>query len=748
MKNIIYILCLFGFFVLKGQEINGTVYYANDAGTPMPLEGVNVYWKNTTEGTITDLNGKFSIAQLSTSDSLVFRYLGFVTQIKKVVSRDELDVFMQEDTGESLDEVTLTQRRKTIQKSYVEAQNIIQVNSAELLKAACCNLSESFETNPSIDVNFSDALTGTKQIKMLGLSSPYILISEENIPSVRGASQIYGLTYTPGTWIESIQITKGAGSVTNGFESIAGQINTELKKPFFDFPLYVNLYSSANGRQEANLHWNKKISEKWSTGLYLHGNQRTQKFDRNKDGFIDIPLAKQTNLFHRWQYTDAVKGWVGFLGLRYLNDEKQSGEEDFTPAIHKNGTVKWGSEIATERIDVSLKTGYVFPSTPYNSFGFQAAYNSHSQDAYFGLREYDIDHKSFFGNLLFNSIFGSTQNKFKVGLNFSWDQYLEGVDRIQYSRTDRAIGGFFEYTFDNLDKLNFTAGLRVDHHNNLGTFLTPRFHLRYNPGERSVFRLSTGQGRKAANIFAENQILFSTNRTLELIPNGGSIYGLRPERAWNYGSSFRQAFTVFGQSGDLTLDYYITRFQDQVVVDWETPQYIRFYNLDGKSYAQSFQLELNYTLLNNIDLRAAYKNYIVKTTYGDRLLQRPLQPQHRFFANLDYTLPNAQKDKEWRYDLTLHALGKQRLPNNSRDGNGFYSPAYALWNTQITKVFSKDFEIYLGVENITNYRLNTPIVSADQPFGRNFDTTLIYAPVFGRMLYTGLRYKLNKKEKK
>ena len=203
-------------------------------------------------------------------------------------------------------------------------QNVVKISEEELLKAACCNLSESFETNPSIDVNFSDALTGTKQIKMLGLSSPYILISEENIPSVRGASQIYGLTYTPGTWIESIQITKGAGSVTNGFESIAGQINTELKKPFFDFPLYVNLYSSVNGRQEANLHWNKKISEKWSTGLYLHGNQRTQKFDRNKDGFIDIPLAKQTNLFHRWQYTDAVKGWVGFLGLRYLNDEKQS----------------------------------------------------------------------------------------------------------------------------------------------------------------------------------------------------------------------------------------------------------------------------------------------------------------------------------------------------------------------------------------------------------------------------------------
>ena len=648
---------------------------------------------------------------------------------------------MKEDTGESLDEIELIQRRKAAQKSYIAAQNITQVNSAELLKAACCNLSESFETNPSIDVNFSDALTGTKQIRMLGLSSPYLLITEENIPSVRGASQIYGLTYTPGTWIESIQITKGAGSVTNGFESIAGQINTELQKPFLDAPLFINLFSSINGRQEANFQWNRKLSNKWSTGLYLHGNQRNLVTDRNSDDFLDLPIGKQINVLNRWQYTDAEKGWVSFLSLRYLDDHKQTGVVDFDPTIDKGLTNRWGSEIDSQRFDASLKLGYVFPLLTYQSFGFQAAYNSHDQKAYYGLRQYDINHQSFFSNLLFNSIIGNTKNKFKAGINFAWDQYDEWVDATNYQRTDRVIGAFFEYTYDSLDKWNIVAGLRVDSHNNLGTFITPRLHVRYTPWERAALRFSMGQGRKAANVFAENQTLFATNRAIDLRQNGGSIYGLRPEKAWNYGGSFQQGFTLFGQQGELNIDYYITNFQDQVVVDWETARYIRFYNLAGKSYANSFQLGFDYVPIKNVSTRFAYKNYQVKTTYLDDLKQKPLQPEHRFFVNADYNNVTAE-GKGWRADLTHHFVGEQRLPTNPRDGVDFSAGAYGLWNAQLTRVFSPQFEVYLGGENLANQRQVNPVVGIDQPFGRNFDASLVYAPVFGRMIYAGLRFNL------
>ena len=741
MKNILYCFLLISPFILMAQTPEEGRILIQENNETYPLAGVNIFWLNTTIGTVSDQEGKFVIPSAASTDQLIVKYLGFKTDTLTVTPGKKIFHFMKENAVESLEEFELTQRRKAAQKSYIAAQNVMQVNSAELLKAACCNLSESFETNPSIDVNFSDALTGTKQIRMLGLSSPYLLITEENIPSVRGASQIYGLTYTPGTWIESIQITKGAGSVTNGFESIAGQINTELQKPFLDAPLFVNLFSSINGRQEANVHWNNKLSDKWSTGLYIHGNQRSLATDRNKDDFLDLPLIKQVNLLNRWQYTDVEKGWVSFLSLRYLDDQKQTGAENFNPDTDRGLTNRWGSEIDTQRFDVSLKLGYVVPLLTYQSFGFQAAYNSHDQKAYYGLRQYDINHKSFFSNLLFNSILGNTKNKFKTGLNLAWDRYDEWVDGTNYQRTDRVLGAFFEYTYDSLDRWNIVAGLRVDSHNNLGTFITPRLHARYTPWERVALRFSMGQGRKAANVFAENQTLFATNRAINLRQNGGNIYGLRPEKAWNYGGSIQQGITLFGQQAELNIDYYVTTFQDQVVVDWETARYIRFYNLEGESYAKSFQLGMDYAPIKNVSMRFAYKNYQVKTTYLDGLKQKPLQPEHRFFANVDYNNVD-ETGKGWRADLTYHFVGEQRLAANPRDGQGFSAPAYGLWNAQLTRVFSPQFEIYFGGENLSNQRQANPVIGIDQPFGRNFDASLVYAPVFGRMIYAGLRFNL------
>jgi len=741
MKNILYCFLLISPFILMAQAPEEGRILIQENNETYPLVGVNIFWLNTTIGTVSDQEGKFVIPSAASTDQLIVKYLGFKTDTLTVTPGKKIFYFMKENAVESLEEVELTQRRKAAQKSYIAAQNVMQVNSAELLKAACCNLSESFETNPSIDVNFSDALTGTKQIRMLGLSSPYLLITEENIPSVRGASQIYGLTYTPGTWIESIQITKGAGSVTNGFESVAGQINTELQKPFLDAPVFVNLFSSINGRQEANVHWNNKLSDKWSTGLYIHGNQRSLATDRNKDDFLDLPLTKQVNLLNRWQYTDVEKGWVSFLSLRYLDDQKQTGAENFNPDTDRGLTNRWGSEIDTQRFDASLKLGYVFPLLTYQSFGFQAAYNSHDQTAYYGLRQYDINHKSFFSNLLFNSILGNTKNKFKTGLNLAWDRYDEWVDGTNYQRTDQVLGAFFEYTYDSLDRWNIVAGLRVDSHNNLGTFITPRLHARYTPWERAALRFSMGQGRKVANVFAENQTLFATNRAINLRQNGGNIYGLRPEKAWNYGGSIQQGITLFGQQAELNIDYYVTTFQDQVVVDWETARYIRFYNLEGESYAKSFQLGMDYAPIKNVSMRFAYKNYQVKTTYLDGLKQKPLQPEHRFFANVDYNNVD-ETGKGWRADLTYHFVGEQRLAANPRDGQGFSAPAYGLWNAQLTRVFSPQFEIYLGGENLSNQRQANPVIGIDQPFGRNFDASLVYAPVFGRMIYAGLRFNL------
>ena len=740
-KHILLSLIFFSIKPYAQENLDGRVL-AKEAKETIPLIGANVFWLNTQIGTITDEEGKFSLPYLGPEELLVMSYIGFKSDTLSIKENRLLIQFLDESDSESLDEVTLTKRRKAIQKSYFEAQNIIYVNSDELLKAACCNLSESFETNPSIDVNFSDALTGTKQIRMLGLTSPYLLITEENIPMVRGASQAYGLSFTPGTWIESIQITKGTGSVVNGFESIAGQINTEIKKPFSDVPFFFNLFTSANGRQEANLQGNWKINDKWSSGMFVHGNQRTEKIDANGDDFLDVPLAKQINVLNRWQYINSEKGWVGFGTIRLMQDQKQVGALEFNNENDRGQNRLWGSEINTNRIDASLKIGYVFPEFSFRSFGFQSAYSQHKQEAYYGFRVYDIDHQSLYTNFLYNSIIGNTKNKFKAGLNFSYDRYLETVDTFYFNRSDRSLGSFLEYSYDNLENFTLVAGVRLDIHNRLGTFVTPRLHLRYLPQENTIIRFSLGSGRKVANIFAENQSLFGTNRQISILKNGGSIYGLNPEKAWNYGASIRQIFNLLGSGGDITLDYYITNFTDQVVVDWESEGQILFYNLEGLSRANSFQLSIDYNLSQAISLRFAYKNYDVKTTYDSGFLQRPLQAQNRFFANVGWESKRNAKQAQWRWDLTCHALGKQRLVSNQRDPAGSYSPAYSLWNSQLTRAFSSKFELYAGIENLGNYKQLSPIIGVEDPFGINFDTAQIYAPIFGRMVYAGLRWNL------
>ena len=740
-KHILLLLILFSLKPYAQENLDGRVL-AKEAGETIPLIGANVFWLNTQIGTITDEEGKFSLPYLGTEELLVMSYIGFKSDTLSIKENRLLIQFLDESDSESLDEVTLTKRRKAIQKSYFEAQNIIYVNSDELLKAACCNLSESFETNPSIDVNFSDALTGTKQIRMLGLTSPYLLITEENIPMVRGASQAYGLSFTPGTWIESIQITKGTGSVVNGFESIAGQINTEIKKPFSDVPFFFNLFTSANGRQEANLQGNWKINDKWSSGMFVHGNQRTEKIDGNGDDFLDVPLTKQINVLNRWQYINSEKGWVGFGTIRLMQDQKQVGALEFNNENDRGQNRLWGSEINTNRIDASLKIGYVFPEFSFRSFGFQSAYSQHKQEAYYGFRVYDIDHQSLYTNFLYNSIIGNTKNKFKAGLNFSYDRYLETVDTFYFNRSDSSLGSFLEYSYDNLENFTLVAGVRLDIHNRLGTFVTPRLHLRYLPQVNTIIRFSLGSGRKAANIFAENQTLFGTNRQINILKNGGSIYGLNPEKAWNYGASIRQIFNLLGSGGDITLDYYITNFTDQVVADWESEGQILFYNLEGLSRANSFQLSIDYNLSQSMSLRFAYKNYDVKTTYDSGFLQLPLQAQNRFFANFGWESKRNAKQAQWRWDLTCHALGKQRLVSNQRDPAGSYSPAYSLWNSQLTRAFSSKFELYAGIENLGNYKQLSPIVGVEDPFGINFDTAQIYAPIFGRMVYVGLRWNL------
>tara|TARA_R110002051_G_scaffold181460_1_gene250991 strand:- start:72951 stop:75233 length:2283 start_codon:yes stop_codon:yes gene_type:complete len=755
IKFVLGYLFFCGLMVFSQDKVEGTVKDGNQIGLP----GASVYWMNSQLGVVTNEKGEFSIPFTKEYTRLIISFVGFESDTL-IINEPKTIAHLLKPSNE-LREVVVQQKRDALEKSFFTPQNVVTINSEELLKAACCNLSESFETNPAIDVNFSDALTGTKQIQMLGLTSPYLMITQENLPMVRGASQTYGLTFTPGTWVESIQITKGAGSVVNGYESISGQINTELVKPLTDNLVFVNGYANQNGRLELNTHFNKKLTDKLSTGIYIHGNKRSQKEDANDDGFLDAPLADQINIMNRWQYQNAEKGWIGFLNVRFLNDEKQVGQVDFNPLTDRvdnnpafgennnnslGGDQVWGSEIDTRRFDTSLKLGYVFPELPFQSMGLQASYSLHKQDSYFGFNQYNIDHESLYTNLLFNSIIGDTRNTFKTGLTFAYDGYQELVNSTIFSRVDKSAGAFFEYSYDNIEKVSLTAGIRADTHNRLGAFITPRFHIRYTPWELGSLRGSFGRGKRAANIFAENQQFFASSRQLQILDTDGDIYGLEPEDAWNYGVSFLQGFIFLERKGNVTIDFYKTDFKNQIVVDWENPDEIAFYNLDGKSYASSLQVEVNHEILPKLELRAAYKYYDVTTDYRSGNLQKPLQAQNRYFANLGYQTTLKDTGAQWRFDYTIHTQGKQRLPSTASNPLAYQLPEfadpYSLMNAQITKVFSPAFEVYLGGENLSDVTQKNPILGADNPFGSNFDTNIVFAPIMGRMFYAGFRFKI------
>ncbi len=652
---------------------------------------------------------------------------------------------------EKLDEIQIKKEKKALSKSLKSALNTTIVSSKELLKAACCNLAESFETNPSIDVNFSDAITGTKQIKMLGLTSPYILISEENIPIIRGASQVYGLSFTPGTWVESIQITKGAGSVVNGYESISGQINTELIKPRDDIPFFLNAYAGSDSRFEINTHFNKKINPNWATSLFVHGNTRVQKNDMNDDGFMDNPLAKQINLSNRWQYANAETGWVSFINLKFMKDEKQTGELRFDPKKDRNTTNTWGSEINTDRVDFSSKIGYVFKDMPFQSIGFQNAYSNHNQQSYFGLNHYNIRQESLYGNVIFNSIIDNTLHKFSTGLNYTYDNYTEFVNFLDVSRKDNSAGAFFEYIYDNTDDFTIILGGRMDVHNRLGDFFTPRLHARYNLWKDGVVKFSAGRGKRLANIFAENQNYFASSRSFILLGNVGnnSVFGKSgaEEIAWNYGLSLTQKFQLFTKSANITIDFYRTDFQKQAVIDlMQSPQRVVVFDLQGQSFANSLQVDFNLELKKHFDLRTAYKYFDVQTDFTTGRFQRPLQAKHRVFANLEYATHIVEKGRQWKFDATFNWLGKQQLPNTAsnptEDQLGNFAPSFSTVNAQVTRTFSSIFEMYFGGENMTNYQQQKAILGASNPFGLTFDTSIAYAPIFGQMYYLGLRYKI------
>lgn len=651
--------------------------------------------------------------------------------------------------AKQIEGVKITREKEATAISKKEAGLIFNISSKELLKAACCNLSESFETNATVDVSFSNAVTGTKQLKMLGLDQKYTLLTKEQLPEIRGLASAYGLNFIPGKWIGGIQLTKGGSTVVNGYESITGQINTELLKSHDDdkkAETEINLFSDNNGRVEANVTSTSPISDKWNQSVLLHGNGTFGDTDMNDDNFLDRPKGSQLNVAYLLNYNDLEgSGFASHFGINFLKDERTAGQIGFNKRIPQKDQSLYGVGIDISRFQLWNKTGYVFKGKPYQSLGWMNQLTYHQQDSFFGLRNYYGKETSYYSNLIFESIIGNTNNKYKVGASFLYDKYDEDYLLDNYKRTETVPGLFAEYTLTG-EKFTLVTGARVDFHNLAGTQFTPRMNFKYDLTPKTIFRISAGRGFRTANIFAESQSYFASNRQIEVINNGGEIYGLKPEIAWNYGVSLQQEFKLFGRKSTLLADFFRTDFQNQVVTDLdESAQKILFYNLEGKSFANSFQTQWDFQPVKNLEFRIAYKYYDVALDYLSGLKKVPFMAKHRGFANLAYSTNKTEKGRFWSFDTTLNLVGKQRLPNTKSNPAEFqigdYSPSYSTLNAQISKNFSEKIRVYLGGENLTGYQQKVAILDAGNPFGNYFDGGMVYAPVMKQNFYVGVDFK-------
>ena len=709
--------------------LEGFVYeIANKKEVSVP--GVTIHLLPDGTSTFTDSVGHFRMHTMDANDALlVVSFPGFITDtIKPQAGKSNLIILKK---SIDLSEVKITANKEATVVSTLNPINMEKLTSDELLKAACCNLSEAFETNPSVNVAYKDAVTGVKEIQLLGLGGTYVQMQSENIPDMHGLSGIYGLTYVPGPWIESIQLTKGSGSVLNGYESTTGQINIEYKKPFdTEQPrFFLNLFGDEFGSLEANVLLKKKVSQHWSSMLMIHGKNMGTETDRNHDGFMDAPGNKTINLYNRWSYHDAKK-LEAQLGIKFLADELLGGQ-----LSNLNVTDRYRTSVITRRAEISGKLGFIFPDKPHKSIGNIVQLSIHDMQSSFGLKHYDAKESSLYLQSIYQNVLWHTNHKYKTGVTFRYNLLEQGYAGLPLRTEDYIPGIFFEYTYNYFDKLTIVAGVREDiEHDNTWLF-TPRLHGKYNFTENNIVRFSAGKSYRRPYLIADHlSVLASSRQTVvrEFI---------LPERAWNYGVNFTTRFTLHGHEFTFAADAYRTNFINQLVVDSYTDSTaISFYNLNGKSFSNSLQVTVNSELSENLNIRLAYKIDDVQSTFNGKLEQVPLAARDRALLNVSGKSGNAH----WKFDYTAIWEGKKKLQNVYHDEaiqTRQYSPSFVVMNLQVTKVFRR-FEVYAGAENIADYRQEEVIINPENPFGNSFDATNIWGPVQGRRIYAGLRYSI------
>jgi outer membrane receptor for ferrienterochelin and colicins len=741
------LLISFGLFcssiLSNAQTLKGRVL---DSDSKEPIEYAVVKWFGTSVGTLTNDMGEFQIERVQQTDSLQINFVGYSSGGLHINNQDFIDVYLVPYPDPKAIVIVGDQTSTRIQSLNPQAFQVM--GEKELCKAACCSLSESFETNASVDASFTDAITGTRQIKMLGLDGRYTQVLFDNIPSARGLASIYGLSYLPGPWVNEISISKGAGSITSGYESITGQINVAIKSREMKERAFVNAYSGSQGRYEFNGAWRQKVGKSWSSMLLTHASMAQRRFDMNKDGFLDNPLFKNAIIRNEWSLRPQNGGWRGEYSLTASTHENISGQYNYDPKSEIANTL-WGANSHSNRAEATAKTGYVFNASGDKSFGSQISGVYQNQTGHYGNSTFNREYQGTQASGRINLLLSTKINKVikqTSGLSFVFDQIKERLGHVNFNRTERVSGIFTEWNANFKERLQVIVGARIDYNNYYGMIYTPRLHARYSISDKTTIKISAGRGFKSPNIIMDNVGMLASNRTIEIAnPNAEWIFGMPMERADNYGVVLTHKFKLNYREAFVTLDAYYTNFLNQIVADWETPGKISFYSLSGKSYSQGAQLEMGWSPIKRLDLRVAHRWIEAKTQYSSGFQYRPLIGKNRFFFNVAYETRATDKGRKWVFDFTARWMDKQRLPNSRVEGTEqlpSWTKPYWILNAQVAFHFNDAIELYVGGENLTNYFITNPIVYSNQATSQYFDASQLWGPVFGRMGYVGLRWRI------
>ena len=660
------------------------------------------------------------------------------------------------------------------------------ISAAGLCKMACCNLAESFENSASVTVGYSDAVTGARQIRLLGLSGIYTQMLDENRPVMRGLSAPFGLSYVPGQWLESIQIAKGASSVINGVESMTGQINMEHRKPTDEKPLFINAAVMSDTKMDLNIASSLQMGYKWSTVILGHVSGNVAPHDMNNDSFLDEPKMLQVNLANRWLYM-ADNGMQIRFGVRALQDNRLGGQmftdKDGKHVLYDKDTYQWnpllvkkdeldpwGSDILNRSINGYFKLGIPLNEDNSQNIAMVLDYSYQKMDSYFGATKYLAGQHSAFGNLLYQNEINES-HKFTLGMSATFDRYMEDFRRqiwfnalpsdITFDNplTKLANGGVFgEYTFHAGDKFSAIAGLRADWYKKSGNKIvgkfSPRVTIKYMPIEEIVIRANGGRGVRYSTPLIDNIGVFSTGKFFT-----GSYDDHILEDAWTVGGNITY-YMPFGASSNtyLSFDYFRTQFAQQMVVDYERfANTIDFYALDGRrSYTDNFQLDFSVDPVERFNITATFRYTDAKIELAGRgLVEKPMTSRFKGVLNLQY----ATNLNKWVFDFTASLNGSCRVYDfmkdlKDADGNLIYkngrTPVYPLLYAQVTRKL-RGVDIYFGAENLTNFRQKDVILGTKDADGyvnprvQTFDASAIWGPLMGIKAHVGLRFTLWKK---